>query len=350
VTDNGTPVAGATVMINNSMTGAATTVVTDASGAAAFLLSVGATQAPASYAVTFQAALAGYTSSAVMSRSVVVTTATPPSGAFSIDVRFTATATAAQQQAFADAAAHWSRVIVGDVPNANVTAADGVTANVCGITHPAVVENIDDLLIFVELTDLDGPGGLLGQAGPCMIRNSALPIIGTMQFDVADLANMEANGTLGQVIMHEMGHVLGFGTIWDYVSVPLLNGAGGTDPFFAGAQAKNRYGLLGAVLENGVPVENCLVGVPAGCGAGTRDAHWREFTFGSELMTGYIGGGSNPLSAVTIGSLADIGYTVDMTAADTYALPTPGGAGVHADSEQGVRLNERLVHPILRKK
>jgi hypothetical protein len=35
-----------------------------------------------------------------------------------------------------------------------------------------------------------------------------------MQFGTADLAAMQANGTIGDVITHEMGHVLGIGTIW----------------------------------------------------------------------------------------------------------------------------------------
>ena len=36
-----------------------------------------------------------------------------------------------------------------------------------------------------------------------------------MSFDTADLAQIEADGSLVRVIMHEMGHVLGIGTIWD---------------------------------------------------------------------------------------------------------------------------------------
>lgn len=39
-----------------------------------------------------------------------------------------------------------------------------------------------------------------------------------------------------------------------------------------------------------------------------------------ELMTGYIDIG-NPLSVVTVGSLQDMGYVVDPTAADVYSLP-----------------------------
>jgi hypothetical protein len=51
-----------------------------------------------------------------------------------------------------------------------------------------------------------------------------------MQFDTADLANMQANGTLGDVITHEMGHVLGIGTIWTMKG--LLSGASGNNPTF----------------------------------------------------------------------------------------------------------------------
>ena len=44
-----------------------------------------------------------------------------------------------------------------------------------------------------------------------------------MQFDSADLASMEASGSLYGVILHEMGHVLGIGTSWAYRG--LLTGA-----------------------------------------------------------------------------------------------------------------------------
>ena len=90
-------------------------------------------------------------------------------------------------------------------------------ANACGVGDPALSNFIvDDLLIFVSLVGIDGVGKVLGQAGPCFIRTSnKLTVIGIMKFDTADLPNMEANGTLNDVILHEMGHVVGFGSIWD---------------------------------------------------------------------------------------------------------------------------------------
>jgi hypothetical protein len=46
-----------------------------------------------------------------------------------------------------------------------------------------------------------------------------------------------------------------------------------------------------------------------------------------ELLPGFIGGVSNPLSRITIGALMDIGYQVNFGAADAYLLP---GASLRA--------------------
>ena len=40
-------------------------------------------------------------------------------------------------------------------------------------------------------------------------------------------------------------------------------------------------------------------------------------------MTGFITGAGNPLSRVTIQSLLDMGYVVDITQADAYTLGNP---------------------------
>jgi hypothetical protein len=173
---------------------------------------------------------------------------------------------------------------------------------------------VDDVLIFVEITDIDGPGRVLGSAGPCYIRiSNFLPIVGSVHLDAADLAVMEQNGTLDDVVLHEIGHVLGIGTLWRRMN--LLAGADGIDPFFTGADARSAFDAAGGVTYDGskVPVENLG-------GRGTRDAHWRESVMGPELMTGFIGGLGNPLSAITVASLRDMGYVVNMSAADGYMV------------------------------
>jgi hypothetical protein len=114
-----------------------------------------------------------------------------------------------------------------------------------------------------------------------------------------------------------MGHVLGIGTIWQ--SRGLLSGAGTSNPRFVGSQAVAAYNAIFGTSATGVPVENTG-------GGGTRDSHWRESIFGNELMTGFLNGGSNPLSRVTVASLADLGYVVNLNAADNYTPPGGGGS------------------------
>jgi hypothetical protein len=112
-----------------------------------------------------------------------------------------------------------------------------------------------------------------------------------------------------------MAHVLGYGTIWSYKG--LLQGAGSINPTFSGANARKEFGtLLGSSTPTAVPVANTG-------GPGTRDSHWREAVFGNELMTGFINQGVNPLSRLTIASMADLGYQVNLEVADQYTLPSP---------------------------
>lgn len=221
---------------------------------------------------------------------------------FTIEVRFLGGLTARQRAAFTAAADRWTRVIVGDLPSVLV---DG--------------EVIDDVLILAQGTAIDGPGRILGQAGPTHLRPASagpaafLTAKGIMSFDTADLAKMNAAGTLNDVIAHEMGHVLGIGTLWDLKD--LLGGAGGSNPTFSGPGAMEEYRVLrGGGRRRRVPVENTG-------GPGTRDAHWRETVFRNELMSGFIAEPGNPLSRLTVASLGDLGYEVDLEAGEPYELP-----------------------------
>jgi hypothetical protein len=72
--------------------------------------------------------------------------------------------------------------------------------------------------------------------------------------------------------------------------------------------------LRSAPRPRRVPVEN--TGGPA-----TADGHWRETIFRNELMSGFIEQPGNPVSRLTVASLADLGYAGDLDAAEPYALP-----------------------------
>jgi len=244
---------------------------------------------------------------------------------FDIEIRFNpgSIPTAAQQAAYDAAEARWELIITGDLPNTVVNRPAGT----CTSTTP-VNETIDDLVIFVTLEAIDGPGGVLGSAGPCLVRNGTLlPLAGSMRFDVADLANLEASGLLDEVILHEMGHVLGVGTLWGPLGllVDPVSG-GGTDPHFVGTGALAAFNSVGGSGYTGpeVPVE-------AGGGPGTQDGHWRESVFDAELMTGWIDAGVNPVSLVTVASLGDLGYTINPGGAQAFnvtvkpsIVPRPG--------------------------
>lgn len=181
--------------------------------------------------------------------------------------------------------------------------------------YPALDETIDDLVIFADILAIDGPGGILGSAGPCLIRSEGLlSVVGRMRFDIADVATLEANGRLNDVILHEMGHVVGIGSLWPLQG--LIQGQGGGDPFFTGPTARAAFlAATGPAGYSGevVPVENTG-------GAGTRDSHWRESVATNELMTGFLNTGANPLSAITVTSLRDQGYLVNDAAADAFTL------------------------------
>jgi len=256
--------------------------------------------------------------------------------AFHVELRFLSptTTTMVHKETFGNAAARWMDIITGDTPGANLTS-NPFPASACfGMPNPQVTDIIDDIIIFVELGPIDGSGGTLGFAGPCgRFVSAPIPIIGGMKFDTDDLATMIANGTFNEVILHEMGHVVGIGTLWNRSDLPVLlstpscNASSphnpGVDTHFTGTNALAEFAVITggpwtgtAPTTSPVPVSNNL---PAVC-PGSRDGHWREPTFGTELMTPFIGAAGNPLSRTSIASVQDLGYVVDLNQADPYTL------------------------------
>ena len=256
---------------------------------------------------------------------------------------FGPTPSAAVQAAMDSAAAKWQRLIYGALSNVSLVQAAGTA---CGDTSaPAINVATTGLVIIAKFDSIDGPGKILGQAGPCLIRlSNSLSVLGEMEFDTADVASMISNGTLNSVMLHEMGHVIGFGTLWDGVErVPpaAVHATGHHQrhvlqlPEGPGRVRLARRHLIHRrqpqparrQQDSGGELRGFLA---AGCGAGTVNSHWREPVFGNELMTGYISVGANPLSAMTVAAKEDLGYKVNYDAADTYTqvftAPVVGGA------------------------
>ncbi len=216
-----------------------------------------------------------------------------------------------------------------------------VPAGTCHATQPAINEGVPGLLITASVGPLDGPGSTLGEAGPCLVRSdaTAIPAIGIMAFDDADMDLMASRGILDGVILHEMLHVLGIGTMWGPGGRGFVADPQGADPLFTGPQGTAAYGVFGALNAMlGVPVENTG-------GTGTRGGHWRESVFRGELMTGWVGGGME-MSRVTVSALADMGYDADLTKADPYTLASLLGGQISASLLREDAINERVIQPI----
>ena len=241
-----------------------------------------------------------------------------PVSSYDIQLRFLTHVSGSQRIAFEKAVARWRKAIIGDVPDLFVDA----PASACGLGEPLLNEVIDDVVIYAQIVTIDGPGDVLGSAGPCAIRSpSGFTLLGIMRFDIDDVVDMENTGEFEGVILHEMGHVLGVGTLWSRKQ--LLVGANTNDPYFTGASGRAAFAAVGgaAYAGNPVPVENMG-------GPGSRNGHWRDALLRTELMTSFTdaSGSRMPLSLVTIASLEDLGYEVTMWGDDRYQY----GLDLHA--------------------
>ena len=218
---------------------------------------------------------------------------------FNIHIDFGGSWTAQEQAIVTWATDLWSQIITADVR-------DDTDLN----GNP-----VDDVAISMNIGRIDGSGNpltgdVLAQTQIIAVRDPGsidqwLPVTSSITLDSTDLKNsinQGWSGTWDTIIMHEMGHALGFaGIVFD--NLGLVDSFGN----FTGANAVAAYGT-GATA---VPLEQ-------DGGSGTAGSHWDEVTFApdgvqmsNELMTGYVAPNEQTyLSDTTVGALADLGYGV----------------------------------------
>lgn len=213
---------------------------------------------------------------------------------FNINVIFGGGLTPSQQAVFTQAETTWEGLIPGYQT---------------GISIPSLDINASGVAI-------DGVGGTLGQAGPSwgvFQGGFNISTVGLMEFDSDDVTWLENTGRLLDVILHEMAHVMGFGTLWEWNGVYVSETGQ-----YTGAAALAAYQLEFDPMAAFVPVE--LDG-----GAGTANGHWDESWAGGSnaLMTGYLGA-SNAITETTVASFMDIGYVPEPNTALLVGLGLAG--------------------------
>ena len=177
-----------------------------------------------------------------------------------------------------------------------------------------ILGRLHNVEITVTIANIDGPGGVLGFAGPNEVfryrtpyQNINVSQTASMTFDENDVDGLLAAGLLDEVVLHEMAHALGFGSLWtanEFNAIAFGN--------YNGTFALRQYRLDSRQpLAQFVPVEQQG-------GGGTAGAHWdsndafffNPNTFIGELMIGFITDAPY-VSDVTWASYADLGYTVN---------------------------------------
>ncbi|MFD3191422.1 hypothetical protein ACFMPD_14250 [Sedimentitalea sp. HM32M-2] len=201
-----------------------------------------------------------------------------PNG-FNIEIEFTGSWTDTYKQIVKDAAEHFSDIITGDIASYN---------------------GVDDFKLLAIMNDVDGAGGILGVGGTMTERpGSYLPSNGFLRIDQADAAGQLQQGTLQDVVLHEVMHSLGFGTIWSELG--LVQSIGGSMRF-TGANAIQAYNDDFADIAANDPYASQGVKI-SGDGS-----HWDHATFTHEVMTPSIYGSGNYISDMSIAALQDMGY------------------------------------------
>ena len=220
---------------------------------------------------------------------------------YNIDIVFTDNGlTTFQRELVTIGINRWSDIIAGDLPDTSV----------------AGYGPVDDIVLFVNTAETDGPGNTLASAGPLTFRPGALnstpgaglPSSGIINIDPADI---EGTQNFVEVLTHEVGHALGIGTLWDNLVDNLA--------YFGDIAVEQRNEVFPNDIRQTIEVENRG-------GPGSFGSHWRESVYGDELMTsvasgedGQLGGAAvMPLSRMTAGGVADLGYVVNYANVDPF--------------------------------
>lgn len=208
---------------------------------------------------------------------------------------------------------------------------------------------ISPVLINAGVFSIDGAGDTLAQASTSLNTFTddsgfVLSTAGFLEFDSDDIGSF-SNQQLQEIIVHEIGHTLGFGTRWvdNQVYNPATSSATSVGQY-TGAKGVDVYNTEFGLNETFIPIEN-------DGGQGTADSHFDEELFGiaingdstvasglrfgpnnSDILTGFFNPNApSTFSETTAATFHDIGFNVDFTAIENFnvqAVPEPSGTSI----------------------
>ena len=229
-------------------------------------------------------------------------------GDFDIELVFLDHVPEEQKRVLQYAARRWMSIITEDLPDYQFSAGWSGTCGDQSYEIPAG-ERIDDLRIYV--TTFEGEHATSSTqwawCGPHVLREAErLPGLACLGLNLK-----RAGDNLLTITLHEIGHGLGFlEWVWDEHGYAQYNSGTGEN-HFTGPLAIAAFNEAGGADYPG---------------AGVRmwNNHWWPSLLDGELMVLW-GTYKMALSAITVQSLADLGYGVDVSQANPYTLPGATG-------------------------
>ncbi|MGV0024358.1 FG-GAP repeat domain-containing protein [Phormidesmis priestleyi] len=198
------------------------------------------------------------------------------------------------------------------------------------ITSRSAITRSNQLNVVIRGESLNNSNGTpdagtLALSGPDFDLDGPNLVIsgGSSTLNLRRAAEFDANpGYLREIMIHEFAHILGFGTLWEPARFMNSNGTifsigkllidRTTSTYSANSYAGWAYGeLMGVSGQVAVPIEPQIF------------AHWDESRFDAELMTPFAEtpGVLTPTSQLTLAALRDLGWNINMGAAQAYTLP-----------------------------
>ena len=222
----------------------------------------------------------------------------------------------------AAATQRWNSVILSKLPPLEVQA--DATFDNCPGTVVKAGTTVTNLLVQISVVKGDGAGKSLGSTAICgfsTVDGKVLPRVVSVKLDSEDVLAAANTGQTAVFLSHQLGHALGIGAAaWQ----TRVQGAGTATASYGGTTGIEA--VRGFKTAGGTGLR-----VPVDQGG----AHWSTTGVGNELMSSLRNDGkAAPLSAITIGSLQDLGYTVDLGKAEAFKVAAGVGAGAAAGRRQ----------------